>query len=96
MLRDAGTVVAGVMPGMHPSPAATPDGTTPAATDPTPTAAVPTVGPAEAPAAPPVPPITVEVAEPTQDSDLLAQTIGLEPTQLRYPAPKRSVAKKRR
>ncbi len=30
------------------------------------------------------------------DSDLLEQTSGLEPTQLRYPAPKRSVAKKRR
>ena len=98
MLRDAGTVVAGVMPGMHPSPAATPDGTTPAATDPTPTAAVPTVGPAEAPAAPATPAalFTVEVGEPTRDSDLLAQTSGLEPTQLRYPAPKRSVAKKRR
>ncbi len=96
VLRDAGTVVAGVVPGMHPCPAATPDGTAPAASAPTPTAAEPTVVPAEAPAAPPVPPITVEVGEPTRDSDLLEQAVGLEPTQLRYPAPKRSVAKKRR
>ncbi len=98
VLRDAGTVVAGVVPGMHPNPAPAPDGTTPA-TDPTPTAPVPTVGPAEAPAAPTTPaapPFTVEVPEPTRDSDLLAQAVGLEPTQLRYPAPKRSVAKKRR
>ncbi len=99
MLRDAGTVVAGVVPGMDPSPAPAPAGTTPAATDPAPTAPVPTVAPAEAPAAPttpPAPPFTVEVAEPTRDSDLLAQAVGLEPTQMRYPAPKRSVAKKRR
>ncbi len=99
VLRDAGTVVAGVVPGMNPSPAPTPDGTAPAATDPTPTAPVPTVGPAEAPAAPSTPPaplFTVEVGEPTRDSDLFEQAVGLEPTQLRYPAPKRSVAKKRR
>jgi len=99
VLRDAGTVVAGVVPGMDPSPAPAPEGRTPAATDPTPTAAVPTVGPAEAPAAPttpPAPPFTVEVGEPTRDSDLLEQAVGLEPTQMRYPAPKRSVAKKRR
>ncbi len=99
VLRDAGTVVAGVAPGMHPTPAPAPVGTAPAATDPTPTAAVPTVVPAEAPAAPttpPAPPFTVEVGEPTRDSDLLEQAVGLEPTQLRYPAPKRSVAKKRR
>ncbi len=99
VLRDAGTVVAGVVPGMHPTPAPAPEGRTPAASAPTPTAPVPTVGPAEAPAAPTTPPaplFTVEVPEPTRDSDLLEQTIGLEPTQLRYPAPKRSVAKKRR
>ena len=102
VLRDAGTVVAGVVPGMNltPAPAPAPAGTTPAASAPTPTAAVPTVGPAEAPAAPttpPAPPFTVvEVPEPTRDSDLLEQAVGLEPTQLRYPAPKRSVAKKRR
>ncbi len=99
VLRDAGTVVAGVVPGMHPSPAPAPVGRTPAATDPTPTAAVPAVVPAEAPAAPttpPAPPCTVKVGEPTRDSDLLEQTVGSEPTQLRYPAPKRSVAKKRR
>ncbi len=93
VLRDAGTVVAGVVPGMHFNPAPTPTDTTPAATDPTPTAAVPTVVPAEpAPSTPPAPPFTVEVSEP----DLLEQAIGLEPAQLRYPAPKRSVAKKRR
>jgi len=98
VLRDAGTVVAGVVPGMNPSPAPAPTDSTPAATDPTPTAPVPTVLPAEAPAAPTTPPgpFTVEVSEPTRDSDLLEQTSGLEPTQLRYPAPKRSVAKKRR
>jgi len=99
VLRDAGTVVAGVVPGMHPTPAPAPGGTAPAATDPTPTAPVPTVVPAEAPAAPttpPAPPFTVKVGEPTRDSDLLAPAVGLEPTQLRYPAPKRSVAKKRR
>jgi len=99
VLRDASTVVAGVVPGMDPSPAPTPEGRTPAATDRTPTAPVPTVGPAEAPATPttpPAPPFTVEVSEPTRDSDLLEQAVGLEPTQLRYPAPKRSVAKKRR
>jgi len=98
VLRDAGTVVAGVVPGRHPSPAPAPAGRTPAATDPTPTAAVPTVVPAETPAAPTTPPapFTVEVGEPTQDSDLFEQAVGLEPTQLRYPAPKRSVAKKRR
>ncbi len=94
VLRDAGTVVAGVVPGMNPTPAPAPP-----ATDPTRTAPVPTVGPAEAPAAPttaPAPPFTVEVGEPTRDSDLFEQTIGLEPSQMRYPAPKRSVAKKRR
>jgi len=37
VLRDAGTVVAGVVPGMHPTPAPAPEGTAPAATDPTPT-----------------------------------------------------------
>jgi len=100
VLRDAGTVVAGVVPGMHPCPAPAPEGRTPAASDPTPTAAVPTVGPAEAPATPTTPPaaalFTGEVGEPTRDSDLLEQAVGLEPAQLRYPAPKRSVAKKRR
>jgi len=99
VLRDAGTVIAGVFPGMHPSPAPAPECTTPAATDPTPTAAVPTVGPAEAPATPTTPPaplFTVEVGESTRDSDLLEQAVGLEANQMRYPAPKRSVAKKRR
>jgi len=98
VLRDASTVVAGVVPGMHPTTAPAPTDSTPAATDPTPTAAVPTVVPAEAPDAPTTPAalLTVEVGEPTRDSDLLEQTVGLEPTQLRYPAPKRSVAKKRR
>ncbi len=97
VLRDAGTVVAGVVPGMHPAPAAAPEGRTPAATDPASTAPVPTVGPTPAaPTTPPAPPFTVEVGEPTRDSDLLEQAVGLEPTQLRYPAPKRSVAKKRR
>jgi len=97
VLRDAGTVVAGVVPGMRPCPAPAPDGTAPAATDPTPTAAVPTVVPAEAaPTTPPAALFTVEVGEPTRDSDLLEQAVGLEPTQMRYPAPKRSVAKKRR
>ena len=97
VLRDAGTVVAGVVPGMRPSPAPAPEGTTPAATDPTPTAPVPTVGPAEAaPTTPPAPPFIVDVPEPTRESDLLAQAVGLEPNQMRYPAPKRSVAKKRR
>ncbi len=99
VLRDAGTVVAGVVPGMNPTPAPAPTDTAPAASAPTPTAPVPTVAPAEAPAAPTTPPaplFTVEVPEPTRDSDLLEQAVGLEPTQLRYPAPKRSVAKKRR
>ena len=99
VLRDAGTVVAGVAPGMRPTTAPAPADTAPAASDPTPTAPVPTVGPAEAPAAPTTPaapPFIVDVPEPTRDSDLLEQTVGLEPTQLRYPAPKRSVAKKRR
>jgi len=98
VLRDAGTVVAGVVPGMDPSPAPAPVGTTSAATDPASTASVPTVGPAEAPAAPTTPAalFTVEVGEPTRDIDLLEQAVGLEQTQLRYPAPKRSVAKKRR
>ncbi len=60
---------------------------------------MPTVVPAEAPAAPTTPPaplFTVEVGEPTRDSDLFEPAVGLEPTQMRYPAPKRSVAKKRR
>ncbi len=98
VLRDAGTVVAGVVPGMRPTPAPAPEGTTPAATDPTPTAPVPTVMPAEpVPTTPPAPPFTVvEVPEPTRDSDLLEQAVGLEPSQMRYPAPKRSVAKTRR
>ncbi len=90
---------AGVVPGMTPSPAPAPEGTAPPASDPTPTAPVPTVGPAEAPAAPTTPPaplFTVEVGEPTRDSDLLEPAVGLEPTQMRYPAPKRSMAKKRR
>ncbi len=56
VLRDASTVVAGVVPGMHPGPAPAPVGTAPAATDPTPTAPAPTVVPAEAPAAPTTPP----------------------------------------
>ncbi len=98
MLRDAGTVVAGVVPGMHPTPAPAPAGTAPAATDPTPTAPVPTVLPAEAPAAPATPAalFAVEVPEPAPNSDQLEQAVGLEPAQMRYPAPKRSVAKKRR
>ncbi len=98
VLRDAGTVVAGVVPGMDPTPAPAPEGRTSAASDPTPTAPVPTVGPAEAAATPATPAalFTVEVPEPTRDSDLLEQAVGLEPTQLRYPAPKRSMAKKRR
>jgi len=98
VLRDAGTVVAGVVPGMDPSAAPASAGTAPGATAPAPPAAVPTVVPAEAPATPTTPPapFTVEVGEFTRDSDLLEQAVGLEPTQLRYPAPKRSVAKKRR
>jgi len=100
VLRDAGSVVAGVVPGMDPSPAPAPTaGRTPAATDPAPTAPVPTVGPAEAPAAPSTPPaplFTVEVPEPAPNSDLFEQAVGLEPAQMHYPAPKRSVAKKRR
>jgi len=96
VLRDAGTVVAGVVPGMDPCPAATPEGTTPAASASAPSPAVPTVGPAEAAPTTPAPSFTVEVGEPTRDSDLLEQAVGLEPTQMRYPAPKRSVAKKRR
>jgi len=92
VLRDAGTVVAGVVPGMNPTPAPAP-----AASAPMPTAPMPTVAPAEAaPTTPADPPFTVEVGEPTRDSDLLEPAVGLEPTQLRYPAPKRSVAKKRR
>jgi len=97
VLRDAGTVVAGVMPGMNPTPAPT----TPAVTDPAAPAPVPTVVPAEAPAAPSTPPttppaplFTVEVPEHTRDSDLLEPAVEL--AQMRYPAPKRSVAKKRR
>jgi len=94
VLRDAGNVVAGVVPGMHPTPAPAPAGRTPA-TDPAPTAPVPTVGPAEAPpTTPPAPLFTVEVGEPTRDSDLLEPAVEL--AQMRYPAPKRSVAKKRR
>jgi len=99
VLRDAGNVVAGVVPGMNLTPVPTPTvGRTPAASGPAPTAPVPTVVPAETPAAPTTPPapFTVEVGEPTQDSDLLEQAVGLEPSQMRYPAPKRSVAKKRR
>jgi len=98
VLRDAGTVVAGVVRGMDASPAPAPAGRTSAASAPTPPAAVPTVVPAEAPAAPATPAalFTVGVGEPTRDSDLLEPAAGLEPTQLRYPAPKRSVAKKRR
>jgi len=94
VLRDAGTVLAGVVPGVNPGPAPAPAGTAPG-TDPTPTAPVPTVEAAEAPAAPSTP-FTVEVGEPTRDSVLFEQAVGLEPTQMRYPAPKRSVAKKRR
>ncbi len=101
VLRDASSVVAGVVPGMKPSPAPaptgrTPEGTTPAATDSTPT--VPAVTPAEAPAAPSTSaaPFTFEVPEAGHDSELGEQTIRLEPTQSRYPAPKRSMAKKHR
>jgi len=106
VLRDASTVVAGVVPGMKPTPAqpvrtapmpTTPEGTTPAATDPTPS--VPTDAPVEAAAAPTTsasPPFTVEVPEADTDSDLFEPAIGFEPSQLRYPAPKRSMAKKRR
>jgi len=97
VLRDAGTVVAGVVPGMNLTPAPASAGTAPAATDPTSTAPVPTVGPTPAaPTTPPAPPFTVEVGEPTRDSDLLEPAVGREPTQMRYPAPKRSMAKKRR
>ncbi len=99
VLRDAGTVVAGVVPGMNPTPAPTPEGRTPVAADPTAPAPVPTVVPAEAPPAPTTPAAlftVVEVPEPTRDSDLFEPAVGLEPTQMRYPAPKRSVAKKRR
>ncbi len=85
---------------MNLTPVPTPTvGRTPAASTPAPTAPVPAVVPAEAPAAPTTPaspPFTVEVGEPTRDSDLFEQTIGLEANQMRYPAPKRSVAKKRR
>ncbi len=98
VLRDSGTLVAGVA-GMNPTPAPTPTRRTPTASDPEPTAPVPTFVPAEAPAAPttpPAPPFTVKVPEPTRDGDLLAPAVGSEPTQMRYPAPKRSVAKKRR
>ncbi len=97
VLRDAGTVVAGVVPGMNPTPAPTPTRRTPTASDPEPTAPVPTFVPAEAPAAPTTPPaplFTVEVPEPTRDSDRLEPAVEL--AQMRYPAPKRSVAKKRR
>jgi len=98
VLRDAGTVVAGVVPGIDPTPASAPAGTAPA-TAPAPPAAVPTVGPAEAPAAPSTPPaplFTTEVEWPLGDEGLFEPAVGLEPTQMRYPAPKRSVAKKRR
>ncbi len=96
VLRDASTVVAGVVPGMRPKPASTPVGTTSAASAPAPT--VPGVEPVEASSAPTAPaaPFTVEVPEAAPDSDQLEQTLGLEPTQMHYPAPKRSVAKKRR
>jgi len=48
VLRDAGNVVAGVVPGMNPTPAPAPVGTAPAAdTTPAPTAPMPTVAPAE-------------------------------------------------
>ncbi len=47
VLRDAGTVVAGVAPGMNPRPAPAPVRTTAAASSPTPTAPVPPVVPAE-------------------------------------------------
>jgi len=95
VLRDAGTVIAGVVPGRHPSPAPARAGRTTAATDPAPAAAVPTVVPAEAaPATPPVPLFTGEVPEPARDSDLLEPAVEL--AQMHYPAPKRSVAKKRR
>jgi len=92
VLRDAGTVVAGVVPGMHLTPAQ------PVRTAPMPTAPEPpaTGMPAEAPATPASPPLTTEVESPSSDEGLLEQTSGLEPTQMRYPAPKRSVAKKRR
>jgi len=96
VLRDAGTVLAGVVPGMDPTQAPAPEGRTPAATAPTPTAAVPTVGPAEAPGPPATPAalFTVEVPEAAPNSDLFEPAVEL--AQMRYPAPKRSVAKKRR
>ncbi len=107
VLRDAGTVVAGVVPGMKPTPAEpvrkatmpTTEGTTPATATPAPKPAVLVVEPVETPAAataPAVPPFIVEVPEPSQDSDLFGPATGLEAAQMHYPASKRSMAKKRR
>jgi len=90
VLRDAGTVLAGVVPGMHPTPAR------PVRTAPMPSAPEPpaTGMPAQAPATPPSPPLTTEVESLLTDEGLLEPAVEL--AQLRYPAPKRSVAKKRR
>jgi len=90
VLRDAGTVVAGVVPGMHLTPAQ------PVRTAPMPAAPEPpaTGMPAEAPATPASPPLTTEVESPSSDEGLLEPAVEL--AQMRYPAPKRSVAKKRR
>jgi len=90
VLRDAGTVVAGVVPGMNLTPAQ------PVRTAPMPTAPEPpaTGMPAEAPATPASPPLTTEVESPSSDEGLLEPAVEL--AQMRYPAPKRSVAKKRR
>jgi len=90
VLRDAGTVLAGVVPGTHPTPAQ------PVRTAPMPTAPEPpaTGMPAQAPATPASPPLTTEVESLLTDEGPLEPAVEL--AQLRYPAPKRSVAKKRR
>jgi len=90
VLRDAGTLVAGVVPGMHPTPAQT------VRTEPMPSAPEPpaTGMPAQAPATPTSPPLTTEVESLLTDEGLFEPAVEL--AQMRYPAPKRSVAKKRR
>jgi len=90
VLRDAGTVLAGVVPGMHPNPAQ------PVRTAPMPSAPEPpaTGMPAQAPATPASSPLTTEVESLLTDEGLLEPAVEL--AQMRYPAPKRSVAKKRR
>ncbi len=90
VLRDAGTVLAGVVPGMNPNPAQT------VRTEPMPSAPEPpaTGMPAQAPATPASPPLTTEVESLLTDEGLFEPAVEL--AQMRYPAPKRSVAKKRR